>query len=154
MKIESGMASFYNASSSRLQSVNNVSQSSKVSQVSDANGVAANSSNSASQYLSSHGGVVQTRVSPENSYQKAMLSDPRANIEKMAGKLMSKLPNILKDMQNLTADNAANTASDNTSNKVVITEANAGAGSTQGSSAQGTSGTNAAASGAMMDFSL
>lgn len=170
MRIDAGMASFYNASSSRLQSANSVNAASASARVSGSQGTAdaAAQSNSSSQYLSSHGGVIQTRVSPQNSYQKAMLDNPRSIAEGMASKLMGKLPNILRDMQNLTDNNSVSAAasdSGNSSGKVVITEASAGSamnngtganGAGAGSAGSGASGSAAAsaASGAMMDFAL
>lgn len=162
MRIDAGMASFYNASSSaRVQSAGNVNAASKVSSSQNTAGASSNG-NSASQYLSEHGGVIQTRVSSASSYQKAMLDNPRSIAENMASKLMGKLPNILRDMQNLSSDgsgsvSSAASANGNASNKVVITEANAGAGSNGAGSFAGSNGSSGAAAGAMSamaDFSL
>lgn len=75
-------------------------------------------------------GVVQTKVSPENSFQKAMVHDKTFAYERMAAKLMDKLPRILDDMQKLTAEDnrdvitAAKRADANKGpEKVVISEA-------------------------------
>ena len=144
MKVNAAMASFYNASSaSRLSSVNSVNASQKVNSAQGSAGTGSGSRDSASQYLSEHGGVVQTRVSPENAYQKTMLSDPRYGIERMASKLMTKLPDILKDMQNVSDYNENADSAASGSSKVIITKAGS----------QNTSNT-AAASTAMMDFAL
>lgn len=51
-------------------------------------------------------GVVQTRVSPENSFQKTMVNDPSYAYERMAAKLMDKLPRILDDMAKLPKDDS------------------------------------------------
>lgn len=161
MRIDAGMASFYNASSSRLQSVNNAGASAKVSGAQGSSQSAGNG-NSASQYVSKdHGGVVQTRVSAANSYQKAMLDNPRSIAEGMASKLMGKLPNILRDMQNIPDESSMSAISSSASGsgasgKVVITDAGAMAGSNgsgAGSSGSGASASTGAA-GAMMNFSL
>lgn len=44
-------------------------------------------------------GLQRTQVSPENSYQRTMLSDPGFAFDRMAGKLMDKLPQIFADMK-------------------------------------------------------
>ncbi len=74
-------------------------------------------------------GVVQTRVSPDNSFQKNVISDPSIIYERMAAKLMDKLPRILDDMQRLVPEDsrdvilAAKKADmDTSSKKVVISE--------------------------------
>ncbi len=51
-------------------------------------------------------GVVQTRVSPENSFQKSMVNDPSFAYERMAAKLLDKLPRILDDMAKLPEDDS------------------------------------------------
>ncbi len=79
--------------------------------------------NLSAQYIPENGGgVIQTRVAPEHSFQKAKLEGSRSNIEDMADKLMNKLPDILKDMKRLTdgTEGAANS-------RVVVTERNAAA---------------------------
>ena len=118
MRIGAGVPSFYNASS-RINNIENTEQISRVSQGSAAS-AKEQERNGASQYIAEHGGVIQTKVSPENAYQKAMLETPRAKVEDMADKLMSKMPRILEDMKKLVPDEAAN-------EKVVVNENNAAA---------------------------
>ncbi len=118
MRIGAGVPSFYNASS-RINNIENTEQISRVSQGSAAL-AKEQERNGASQYIAEHGGVIQTKVSPENAYQKAMLETPRAKVEDMADKLMSKMPRILEDMKKLVPDEAAN-------EKVVVNENNAAA---------------------------
>ena len=118
MRIGAGVPSFYNASS-RINNIENTDQVSRVSQGSAAS-AKEQERNEASQYIAEHGGVIQTKVSPENAYQKAMLETPRAKVEDMADKLMSKMPRILEDMKKLVPDETAN-------EKVVVNENNAAA---------------------------
>lgn len=120
MKIGSGIQSFYNSTSK----VNDLSQVSGASRVSDqASGLSERNSqdNGGSGYIAEHGGVIRTKVSPENAFQKVRLENPRQRVEDMADKLMSKLPDIMKDMKRLTEDDAAERQ------KVVINENNAAA---------------------------
>ena len=118
MRIGAGVPSFYNASS-RINNIENTDQVSRVSQGSAAS-AKEQERNEASQYIAEHGGVIQTKVSPENAYQKAMLETPRAKVEDMADRLMSKMPRILEDMKKLVPDETAN-------EKVVVNENNAAA---------------------------
>ncbi len=120
MRIGAGVPSFYNASS-RINDINNVDEINRVSQ-SNAAETKEQERNEASQYIAEHGGVIQTRVSPENSFQKAMLDSPRARIEDMADKLVEKLPRIMEDMKKLVPDEEAAAPS-----KVVVNENNAAA---------------------------
>ena len=54
--------------------------------------------------------LVRTQVSPENSFQKAMVNDPSFAIERMAAKLFDKLPKILEDMRNLPEESGIDVA--------------------------------------------
>ena len=98
----------------------------KINPVEEAKRVDALRQQKAENLLSGNRGVIQTKVSPENSFQKAMVTDPGFAYERMAGKLLDKLPVILKDMQNLpeTTDFAERVASakEAASSKVVISE--------------------------------
>ncbi len=121
MRIGSGIPGFYNAASK----INQLDASNRVSRVSDLNSAAGENKQqgSASGYVAEHGGVIKTRVSPENAYQKAKLDNPRQAVEDMADKLMGKLPQILNDMRNLTEENEQ--AAEN--RRVVVNERNAAA---------------------------
>ena len=78
----------------------------------------------ASQYIPENGGgVIQTRVSPENSFQKARLDNPKSSFESMADKLMSKLPDILRDMRDVPAYAGEDFSSG--SARVVVSDRNA-----------------------------
>ena len=81
--------------------------------------------NTAADYISEHGGVIKTRVSPENAFNKVRLENPRAQVEDMADKLMSKLPDIMEDMRKL--DNENMTAGTGETKKVIVNERNAAA---------------------------
>ena len=124
MRINGSSASFYNASSR----VNQVSQETKIQNTQAASEVNSSSQSNISSDTSNdqYQGVKQTRVSSENAYQKAMLNDPRFAMERMASKLMDKLPNILNDMKNLS-DSSQTAATDNNNSsamagKIVINE--------------------------------
>ena len=120
MRIGAGVPSFYNASS-RINEIGNAGEINRVSQDNAAQ-AKQQERNEASQYIAEHGGVIQTRVSPENSFQKAMLDSPRARIEDMADKLIDRMPRILEDMKKLVPDEQAQAPS-----KVVVNENNAAA---------------------------
>ena len=119
MRIGSGIPGFYNAASK----INSLDASNSISRVSDSNSAAGErkQQESASGYIADHGGVIKTRVSPENAYQKAKLDNPRETVEAMADKLMGKLPQILNDMRNLTEENEQAAES----RKIVVNERNA-----------------------------
>ncbi len=122
MRIGSGIPGFYNAAS-RL---NGIDAANNVSRVSDINSASQENNGEGRQdagYIAQHGGIIKTRVSPENAYQKAKLDNPREIVEDMADKLMSKLPQIMDDMKRLTADDEK--AVEN--QKVVVNERNAAA---------------------------
>ncbi|MBO4374987.1 MAG: hypothetical protein J5829_07755 [Lachnospiraceae bacterium] len=122
MRIGAGVPSFYNASS-KINDIGNIDEINSISPNSAASS-REQDRNEASQYIAEHGGVVQTKVSPENAYQKAMLDSPRARVEDMAEKLVSKMPRILEDMKRLVPDETEAAASNE---KVVINENNAAA---------------------------
>lgn len=68
-------------------------------------------------------GPAQTQVAPESSYQKQMLSDPHFAMERMAGKLMDKLPQIFADMSKLVSPASTGSADvQETAAKKIITE--------------------------------
>ncbi len=120
MKVGSGMSQYYDVS--RLNRNSEIEKTSRVDQ-SGSSAAIQNENRNASQYISQdHGGVVQTRVSDANSYQKSQLDGSREKVEKLADKLMSKLPNILADMQNLPAADETGAV-----NRVAVNERNAGA---------------------------
>ena len=122
MRIGSGIPGFYNAASrlNGLDATNNVSRVSDVSTPSREN---EGRDRGNAGYIAEHGGVIQTRVSPENAYQKTKLDNPREAVEDMADKLMGKLPQILEDMKKLTVEE--DQAAEN--RRVVVNERNAAA---------------------------
>ena len=74
-------------------------------------------------YPADHGGIIQTRVSDANAFQKTQLDGSRERIEAMADKLFDKLPNILNDMQKLPE----NAGAEDQASRVAVTERNAAA---------------------------
>ncbi len=120
MRIGAGVPSFYNASS-KIHNLSNAEEIRKIS-AGGANSANREGADEGSRYIAEHGGVIQTRVSPENAYQKAMLDSPRAAVEDMADKLMSRMPRILEDMKKIPD---TDTAVEN--EKVVVTDRNAAA---------------------------
>ncbi len=89
-----------------------------------ANGLGTDAQKPVAQYIPENGGgVIQTRVSPENAFQKAKLENPRSGIEAMAEKLMDKLPDILRDMKNVPEYSEA--AQNVGTGKVVVSDRNA-----------------------------
>ncbi len=121
MRIGSGIPGFYNAAS-KLNNLDAVNSISRVSDPAAASGERQQNSESAG-YIAEHGGVIKTRISPENAYQKAKLETPRQIVEDMADKLMGKLPDILRDMKNLTEEETQATEN----RRVVVNERNAAA---------------------------
>ncbi|MCR4590717.1 MAG: hypothetical protein K5668_07850 [Lachnospiraceae bacterium] len=108
MKIDSSLPSFYNAG--RVDEINRgqrVEPVQKIRPVEEAKGISSLTEQQKTLDLSrGNQGIIRTQVSPENSYQKALVTDRSFAFERMAGKLMDKLPNILKDIQNLPEDTA------------------------------------------------
>ena len=70
----------------------------KVSPVQEVKGISSLTEQKAEELDRGSRGVLQTKVSPDNSFQKAMVSDASFAYERMAAKLMDKLPSILRDM--------------------------------------------------------
>ena len=106
MRIDASLPSFYNAGSveelNRNRQVNPVE---RVRPVEEAKGISSlTEQQKAGAFSDENRGIIRTRVSPENSFQKAMVTDPSFAFERMAGKLMDKLPNILMDIKNLPED--------------------------------------------------
>lgn len=126
MKINSNIASFYNASSRVNSSDYNrrVLATEEVSPKAQSTDTASAQSEEKRNGYQPSVGIQQTKVSSDNSYQKRMITDPRFAVERMAGKLMDKLPDILTDMKNLPDENKAAIAVpvENKSSKVVIRE--------------------------------
>ncbi len=129
MRINNNVASFYNAASR----VNTAEQNRKILATEEITNTTTQGkeeltqANSNQEYARSSQGIVQTKVSPENSYQKQMVNDPRFAAERMASKLMDKLPMILEDMKNLPDNMNQNYAvpdfsSSPASGKIVISE--------------------------------
>lgn len=91
----------------------------------------------AGQYVSQdHGGVVQTRVADANNFKKAQLEGNRAEVESLADKLYSKLPNILEDMKLVPGGEgeqgvAATKVSVNERNAAAVADKQAGQGQEQ-----------------------
>lgn len=115
--------SFYNSvSRSNLNQVNSASALQKSAEIKEAQGQATEESkNSAIYQRDDYTGPQYTQVSPENSYQKTMISDTKFAMERMASKLMDKLPQILKDMNN-PQSSVENVSANATPSKVVIAE--------------------------------
>lgn len=101
MKIEGSIPSFYSATS-RISS-EQASKTIAADEIAKQNSADASESslNSGLDYGRSNTGVKQTVVSPENSYQKTMMNDPSFAMDRLAGKLMDKLPQIMEDMRKL-----------------------------------------------------
>lgn len=119
MRIQS-IASFYDASS-RINSINRIS---RVEVENPAKINESELSQKASESSSDNHGVKQTLVSPDNSYQKQMLSDPDFAMKRMASKLVDKLPQIMEDISKLPAENTqvADAIQTKAPSKVVIGE--------------------------------
>ena len=123
IKIGTGVSPVYDPS--LIRQASSVAASSRISKPEEAQAPRADEASKSSQYISpDHGGVVQTRVSDANAFQKSQIKGSREAIEDMAGKLMSKLPNILSDMQRLPAAAGAEDQAAATE-RVAVTERNA-----------------------------
>lgn len=121
--------SFYD-SASRANSINNASRVAQVQAPAEVN----KNDDSKSEVVASsaiyqredYAGPKRTELSPELSYNKNRIDDSQFNINRMADKLMSSLPNIMKDMQNVPDMDNALQLQDTLvggQSKVVITEA-------------------------------
>ncbi len=105
MRINSSMPSFYDAG--RVNNAGRTPRVERIDPVEEAKGISSLTEQLKSEERSRENlGVVQTKVSPENSFQKAMVTDRSFAFDRMAGKLMDKLPDILKDMADLPEENA------------------------------------------------
>ncbi len=121
IRIGSNMTSFYNAS--RINPAQDIDRASRVEKKNDV-ALDLQDGRSNGQYVAKdHGGVIQTRVSDANAFQKTQLDSSRERIEEMANKLFDKLPNILNDMQKLPE----NTGAEDQAARVAVTERNAAA---------------------------
>ncbi|MDD3413132.1 MAG: hypothetical protein PHY47_03940 [Lachnospiraceae bacterium] len=121
MKIDSSMPSFYNASS-KINSMENRNSVLATLQNTDLK-TQVSIHNEESNRDQSYKGVRQTKVASDNAYQKLMITDPRFAAERMASKLLDKLPVILDDMKNLSDVTYLNETSIPAENsKIVISE--------------------------------
>ncbi len=122
IRIGSNVSSLYSAT--RLNPAQDIDRASRVEQKQDF-ALDQQDVRSGSQYVAQdHGGVVQTRVSDANAFQKGQLDGNRERIEAMADKLFSKLPDIFNDMQKLPDTAAEDKAA---ATRVAVTERNAAA---------------------------
>ena len=104
MRITSSMPSFYNAGRVNGNDENlRVNRIEKVNPVEEAKGISSLTEQRRNDSDNGSRGVVNTKVFPENSFQKAMVTDASFAYERMAGKLLDKLPNILRDIEKLPA---------------------------------------------------
>ena len=95
MKISSSMPSFYNAGRVNGNDENlRVNRIEKVNPVEEAKGISSLTEQRRTEFDNGSRGVVNTKVSPENSFQKAMVTDASFAYERMAGKLLDKLPRV------------------------------------------------------------
>lgn len=109
--------SFYNS----VSRVDKAAQAAKATQKEEPSYEKAQETASAAIYQrDDYSGPQETQVSTENSYQKRMLTEGGFGMDRIAGKLMGKLPQIFKDMMGIGA--ARDAASENS--KVVISENN------------------------------
>ncbi len=108
MRINSSMTSFYDAG--RVNSAGHSGKTERVEKirpVEETKGISSLTEQLKAEERSRENlGVVQTKVSPDNAFQKAMVTDRSFAFDRMAGKLMDKLPDILKDMARLPEENA------------------------------------------------
>ncbi|GEM_PF-4092689 len=102
MKIDSAIPSFYNASA-RINAEAGKVRAAKVQQMSSS--ISSGGSDSSGQkqsYISDEKKkLIQTKVSPENAYQKTMLNDHAFAMERLASKLMPHLDELMRDMKEL-----------------------------------------------------
>ncbi len=103
MKISNTIPNFYNAAAKINADADKV-HAKKVQQMA---GSASSGNSDSSQQRQSYvedqnRRIIQTKVSPENSYQKTMLSDASFAMDRMAGKLMPSIERILRDMKDLS----------------------------------------------------
>ena len=121
IRIGSNMSSYYNAS--RINPAQDIDRASRVEQKDNVS-LGRQEVPGGSQYVAQdHGGIIQTRVSDANAFQKTQLDGSRERIEAMADKLFDKLPNILNDMRKLPE----NAGAEDQASRVAVTERNAAA---------------------------
>ncbi len=102
MRISSSMSGYYNLGQiNHNEDIARVNRVERVKPVENLKGISSLTEQKAEEQLYGSRGVKQTLVSPENSFQKAMATDASFAYERMAGKLLDKLPNILNDIKNL-----------------------------------------------------
>ena len=102
MKINSAIPSFYNASA-RINAEADKVRAAKVQQMSSSTSSGGSDSSGQKQsYISDEKRkLIQTKVSPENAYQKTMLNDHAFAMERVASKLMPHLDELMRDMKEL-----------------------------------------------------
>ena len=103
MKINSAIPSFYNASA-RINAEADKVRAAKVQQMSSSTSSGGSDSSGQKQsYISDEKRkLIQTKVSPENAYQKTMLNDHSFAMERVANKLMPHLDALMRDMKDLS----------------------------------------------------
>ncbi|MCR5625770.1 MAG: hypothetical protein K6F99_00490 [Lachnospiraceae bacterium] len=99
------MANFYNASSrvnfqnSRVQAPAKADEIKQAEKSSEVNGTVTGNTPAAQESTLEH--TRETRVSAEASYQKSMITDRSFAMERLASKLMDRLPRIMADIAKL-----------------------------------------------------
>ncbi len=103
MKVNNAIPSFYNASAKINAEADKV-RAAKIQQMSGSTSSGGSSSFGQRQtYISNEKRkLIQTKVSPENAYQKTMLSDHSFAMERVANKLMPHLEKMMRDMKALS----------------------------------------------------
>ncbi len=102
MRVNSAIPSFYNASAKINAEADKV-RAAKIQQMSgSASSGGSGSSGQRQSYISDEKRkLIQTKVSPENAYQKTMLNDHSFAMERVANKLMPHLDALMRDMNDL-----------------------------------------------------
>lgn len=122
MKIDTGMASFYNASS-RVHSTPEESRILKAAEAAAPQGHSGQDTPSGDKQAQQiPAKMMQTRISPDSSYQKNMVTDPRFAMERIASKLLDKVPDILNDMRKLPEAGSDGAVQSAEPSKIVIRE--------------------------------
>lgn len=112
MRVNPTMQGYYNPDRINRDDNARVNRVERVNPVEESRGISSLTEQKADELMRGSRGVLQTKVSPDNSFQKAMVSDASFAYERMASKLMDKLPNILRDMKNLPETSEINNVSD------------------------------------------
>ena len=123
MRINPTVQGYFNPDRVKYDDSTRVNRVEKVSPVQEVKGISSLTEQKAEEIDRESRGVLQTKVSPDNSFQKAMVSDASFAYERMAAKLMDKLPNILRDMKNLPETSDFSNVSDVVKQAEKITEA-------------------------------